>query len=535
MYIRLLCSFFALLLCTATAAEATHFRFGHTTWRRVSDNLDGSVTVEFISTQAWRATAPDMLGLSFGDGNFYFPANNEITDIFTGSDLAGEGYIIRRYIVQHTYSALDITNNGGVFLAEGSSCCRISTLINAPDDSMRVGVEVNLLNGNQGSAVSNIPVILQMSVGQVNTLPLGAVDPDGDTLGCRMATSGESFITNLATLGSAPVAVSSGCVLSWDLSGSTLADVGKKFAVQVKVDETNRCSVGGGNGGGQGSSAALGLANVCSSVSLDFIIELVEGNPPSCVSSKPTNNVLYAGRSFSASFTGSDVDPGAVLTVTSFGAPAGSNLSPVSGSTQAAPFTATFEWTPAEVDRGTAHSVLITYQDDTGLQSVCALGLQVSANDPVFSCTPVDIAAQLFALDGNSHSQQLLAIQAAKQIKKLKIKNAAKQAQALVKLAKDAYQTNWTTVWTKLPSLSQDCSASPNVEFCSTVAVNNAPLSEYIAGANTLNTLLLDAANKISKAGKKTYAKSLKASAQKLLNEANGVLGTLPANTQICQ
>lgn len=532
---RILLSVVALLmLCAATVAEATHFRFGHTTWRRVSDNVDGSVTVEFISTQAWRATAPDMLGLDFGDGSFFSPADpGDITDLFTGTDLAGEGFVIRRYIVQHTYSQADITANNGIFVASGQSCCRISTLQNAADNSMNIQAVVNLLNGNQGSAVSNVPVILQMSIGQVNSLTLGAVDPDGDTLNCRMATSSESYINNLATVGGQDVAVSTNCVLSWDLSSTTLADVGKKYAVQVKLDESNRCSAGGGNQG-QGQ-AALGLPTLCSSVALDFIIELVEGNPPSCVSSKPTNNVVYVNKSFSASFTGSDVDPGALLTVSSFGAPAGSNLSPVSGSQQAAPLTATFEWTPAESDRGSVNSVLITFQDETGLQSVCSLGLQVSVNDPVFTCTPVDLAPQLFALDGNGHQQQLLAVQAAKRLKKLKIKNASKQAQTLVQLAKASYQATWTTVWTKLPGLSQDCSTSPNVEFCSTVAVNNAPLAEYQAGTNTLNALIVDAANKLIKSGQKKYGNQLKASAQNLLNEANAVVATLPANTQVCQ
>ncbi|MBX7144668.1 MAG: hypothetical protein K1X79_09480 [Oligoflexia bacterium] len=504
-------------LCTGIA-EASHFRFGQTTWRRIANNPDGSVTVEFTSTQAWRTSALDMLGLDFDDGNFYSPASQDITDIFTGLDLAGESYTIRRYIVQHTYSSTDITSKGGVFVANSESCCRIFSLLNASSADERIQTVVNLNNNNQGSAVSSIPVILQMSISQINTLTIASADPDGDTLGCRMATSGESEIPSLASVGSNVISVSPSCILSWDLTNTTIADVGSKFAVQVMIEETNRCN-------GQ---------NLCGGIALDFIIELVQGNPPTCASDKPANNTLYVDHSFSATFTGTDSDPGALLTVTSFNAPSGSNLSPVSGSQQAAPFAATFQWTPQESDRGSVHSMLVTFQDETGLQSVCTLSLTVSQTDPVFTCSPVNVEPLLFALDGNAFHQKALALQGAKQLKKTG-KAGAKAASQIVKLANALYQQTWISVWSKLHSIAQDCSSSPNVEFCSTVAVNGASISEYLSGADALNNLIVSTAAKLKKAGVKSYAKKLSAAAAKAKSEATSSLGQLPSTTQICQ
>ena len=82
---------------------ASHFRFGHTTWSRVSDNPDGSVTVEFTTVQAWRASFLDMLATDPGDGTGGI--SGPITDIGTFTDIGGESYTIRTYSVQHTYSA----------------------------------------------------------------------------------------------------------------------------------------------------------------------------------------------------------------------------------------------------------------------------------------------------------------------------------------------------------------------------------------------------------------------------------------------
>ena len=149
----------ALLTCgLAATAHASHFRFAHNTWRRLSGN-----TVEFTSTQAWRLGAESPLPIDFGDG---FSDIGSSTVIGSFTDLAGEGYTILRYTVQHTYGS------DGPFTASMSSCCRISTLVNAADQSERMETVVDLRGGNQGSPVSSLPVILQMVQGGVNSVSL---------------------------------------------------------------------------------------------------------------------------------------------------------------------------------------------------------------------------------------------------------------------------------------------------------------------------------------------------------------------------
>lgn len=499
-----------LVLGLGTVAEASHFRFAHNTWRRVSDNPDGSVTVEFTSLQAWRADGLDMLGLDFGDGNFYFPAAQDITDVFTGTDLAGEGYTIRRYVVQHSYDAAAIASNGGQFLVVGESCCRIGSLINAGDASERIETRVDLNGGNQGSPVSNIPVILQLSFGQTNTLALGIADPQGDPFSCRMASSSESQIPALATAGGNDIEVSPNCVLSWNLTGTTLTDVGNKYAVQIIIEETNRC-----------------VGQSCGSIALDFIIELVQGNPPSCSSDKPVNNTVYANFPFSATFTGTDTDPGAVLTLTSFGAPAASTFTPASGASQAAPFAAQFQWTPTDADRGTAQAVLVTYQDETGLQGVCTMSLQVSLTDPEITCGTVNVMGTQFAMDGNAFAQRGSARNAAR---KFRANGGSKKAyKNYLKDADKFYVEAWTNAWV----IPNDLLACGTTDLCTEVSTS-ALTAPYLDAVAQLDTLTKSIISKIKAQGQSRQARSLSKSSKAVYTASVQAAAALPPTQSSC-
>lgn len=349
----------ALLTCgLASSAQASHFRFAHNTWRRVSGN-----TVEFTSTQAWRQGAEAPLPIDFGDG-----ASDSGTATVIGSftDLAGEGYTILRYTVQHAYAG------EGPFVASMSSCCRISTLVNAADGNELMLTAVDLRNGNQGSPVSSIPVILQMTQGGLNSVTLPTGDPDLDPIGCRMSTATESEIPAVATAGGFTLAVSPACVLSWDTSGTS---VGQKYAVQVMVEETHAGNVG--------------------DVAIDFIIEIVGGTlnqPPACAGISG-QQVVNVGQAFQAMPTGTDPD-GDALTVSHLGLPPGATLTPPSGTQQASPFTATFDWTPQASDAGSAHAVTIVFTDTGGLQATCSFSIAVPlcgdgvVDPPAEQCDP---------------------------------------------------------------------------------------------------------------------------------------------------
>ncbi len=333
---------FALLLFGAATAEASHFRFAHTTWRRVSGN-----TVEFTSTQAWRFDAVATLPIDFGDG---FSGVGPVNTIGTFADISGEQYTIIQYKVQHTYAS------EGPFTAFSESCCRIYSLLNASGASERIETVVDLRNGNQGSPVSSIPVIVQMAQGGLRTVVLPVADPDGDTFTCRMATSGESQIPSVANAGGFPLSISSGCVLSWNTTGTA---VGQKYAAQVVIEEVH--------------------AGVVSRVALDFIVEITDptqGAAPVCAGTSGLV-VLNVGQPFAGNFTGTDAD-GGNLTVSHLGLPPGATLTPPSGSTQAQPFNSSFNWTPQLSDAGSAHAVTIVYTDPGNLQGTCSFSLRVT-------------------------------------------------------------------------------------------------------------------------------------------------------------
>lgn len=331
-----------LISVTVSSAAASHFRFGHNTWRRVSGN-----TVEFTSTQAWRTGAIATLPIDFGDGSG--SGIGSVNTIGSFTDVSGEGYTIVQYMVQHTYAS------EGPFLAFIESCCRIYSLINASGAAERVETVVDLRGGNQGSPVSSIPVILQMAQGGVNNVALPIADPDGDPFSCRMATFSESQIPTVATAGGQTLMVSSGCVLSWDTSGTV---VGQKYAAQVVIEENHAGNI--------------------SRVALDFIVEITGGGlnqSPTC-SGTSGMHVVNVGTPFAANFTGTDPD-GDNLTLGHLGLPPGATLTPPSGTTQASPFPSTFDWTPQASDAGSAYAVTIVYTDPGNLQGTCSFSVRV--------------------------------------------------------------------------------------------------------------------------------------------------------------
>lgn len=367
-----LLSLFVLLTFLPTLANASHFRFGHLTWSRIQDNPDGSVEVRFTYLQAWRTSALSSsdvpLPIDPGDSSGQITPP-PYTDLGTFMDVSGEEYTILSYSVNHTYQS------AGQYLAESGGCCRIGSLVNASSASEKVEAYVDLTGGNLGSPISNIPVILQMAQGEVNTINLPIADPDLDPTSCRMATVSESSIPSVVQAGGQTLEVSSACVLSWDTSGTT---VGEKYAVQVAINEDNRCT-----------------GEECGRVSLDFIIEIVDGNPPKCTTNSSTQNIVYAGETFQADFTGTDMDQGEMLTVNMLGAPGNAMLTPANNTTQAPPFNVQFSWQATQADRGSAYSVLIVYTDEIGLQGTCTFSVSVPDNEPPL-CAIDDDLSNLF-------------------------------------------------------------------------------------------------------------------------------------------
>ena len=367
---------FALVLLVGlpAAAEASHFRFGLITWVPRPDL--GPNTVEFTVKQSWRlsacpgtvvgSTACSFSGLNFGD----FSSAN-ITGTVVSIDTTEDWYLATATII-HTYPSAN--NGGSPWVASFNTCCRIYGLVNASGGSLNVATTVDLSVSN-ASPVSSIFPIVQMAVNAPNSVVLPIGDADGDTLSCRLATAAESSIFSqpAATF---PLAVSTGCVLSWNTAGTS---VGQLYAAQVIIEES------------RGANPPHGR------VALDFIVKIVNsiGTAPVCdTPPTPTGTVVVpVNTAYSATIQGSDADPSATLTLNTTGLPTGATLSPAAGSSGASPFASTFSWTPGPADMG-LHPIQFSFTDNTGQAAFCSFTISVPTNQPpVARCAPVTVSA----------------------------------------------------------------------------------------------------------------------------------------------
>lgn len=367
------------LWITATPAEASHFRFGHITWKARPDL--GPTAAEFKVKTAWRrsftsGTAPDgrvavgdlfpLIGaqftLAWGDGSFQSSAPSTVLSI----DPASDWFLAETAGLIHTYPAM---NNGGIpWLVRIDGCCRIySPQRNAPGTSYTVQTTVNLgIAGGDSSPESTAFPIVNMAASALNVITIPVAEPDGDTFNCRLATSGESFIANEPgpptpgpTSALSVSTTAGGCRLTWQTNGTAL---GELWATSVVIEQS------------RGGNPAHGR------VGLEFLIRIVGvvGQPPVCnVPPTPTGTTqIGVGQMFNATIQGSDPDPGETLSLNSSGIPAGSTLTPSLPIFGGSPISAVLSWTPTAGDLG-PHPFLFSITDTSGQQALCSFTLDV--------------------------------------------------------------------------------------------------------------------------------------------------------------
>ena len=344
------------------SAEASHFRYGTIAWT-VPNPQTAPLAVKFTVTAAWRTAVIGNTVLDFGDGT---PNNGMATGVAigTGTDTLGNSYTVQQYTVTHTYAA------AGAYTAFFQSSARVAGLINGAGASYRVETKVGLATGNTAGPVSAAPALIQMQVGAVRTYLFPAVDPDGDAVTCRFATSAEMWSSNTVTDGPIPAAsqnipvepvgnkaptltnTASGCRVTWDLSQGA---PGKQYVIHVVFESTH--------------------GGLLSTTALDLIIETVTPPPPTCVGSGTF--ITNIGQVFTTSTTAS-VPGAATLTLNATNAPSGSVINPASGTSGASPYSNTFTWTPTAAFAGTTQIVLMNYTTSgTNITGTCFLTLQV--------------------------------------------------------------------------------------------------------------------------------------------------------------
>eukprot|EP00898_Chlorokybus_atmophyticus_P005217 jgi/Chlat1/5697/Chrsp38S00427 len=360
---------FVALASHAGTAQATHFRYSFTSWRKDTSANAGPYDVIITVTQSWRLsyyfTVPPSNGDIFTSTTLYFGDTSPATAI--SLNLAVTGTNTARDIVDGQAQITKSFSGPGPYSVYINDCCRISTLSNSPDSSFLVQTVIDMNHGNTGGVVSSSPPIIQVAgPSEDNTIQLPVLDPDLDSFTCRRAATSESYISsNPSAIDT--LTVSPSCTLDWTTDST---QVGQLYAVQVIVEEDH-------------------VGNLPAMHALDFIVEIVSVSaqppvcsfdtplPPQCTREAtgvqcnvPVEDVLTLGITATANTT--RITP--LYSITP--APDGVfDITPTAGIRVASPLRTTATFTPAVGDKGRVLAVQETFQNGAGanvLETACS-------------------------------------------------------------------------------------------------------------------------------------------------------------------
>jgi len=192
---------------------------------------------------------------------------------------AAGSYELNRAVYTKTYAT------DGPYVVSSGSCCRISTLTNAPNGNWLFRSVVNLANGNSFSPVSGIPAVVAFKKGTITTTLIPNNDLDSSfPLTCALQTTAYGIPSYPVGL-----SVSSNCILTFDTTSNTI-NVGNTFAVDIVVTDTDPLR--------------------SSEMNIDFMIVISNNGSPSCTPSSQSVSVTCCGGSCQTSTTSFSVlDP----------------------------------------------------------------------------------------------------------------------------------------------------------------------------------------------------------------------------------
>ncbi len=379
--------FSVLTLFSTEESYATHFRYGHLTWQKLSGN-----TVQFKLVNAFRRNG--YVGTA-GDG---FPAVGDVIEEHIGTTTLDFGDGDNTPVLEYKVISIDVSNNwllgqalepgsttkttidhtypsSGPWTAEINSCCRTSGEQNNPDGDYQVSTIVETASGNT-SPGSSLPAIVNLIQSATASFFVPGADPDpSTTLKWRLASSSEAGTGfDQPTAGSEDLTVNN---LTGLVSWNTLAAVlGGLYSCQIIIEDYD---------------AVTGALKT--QVAVDFLILIVECDPdnvsPAFVAPSPTcGSTIPAtvGSPVSFTVTASDADAADIVSLNSGGVPSGATLTPGLPS-DGNPISTTFDWTPGAGDNGT-HVVTFSATDDCGAQALCSYTIDVTCNcDDADLCT----------------------------------------------------------------------------------------------------------------------------------------------------
>jgi len=359
----------------------SHFRYSNLSWEPVPAKPN---TIDFhfqfasaleSSSNGAAAKAGDIVTdntggtpFDFGDGATVSPVNfrvlsvNQVEGYYlaeavqdTGGGTFSEGLV-------HTYAD---PGNDTAFSASGA---RIASLQNDSGGSYRDETLVNVGTGNH-SPVSALPPVIQVADNTVAMFQVPAVDPDGNPLTYRLATSLEASGTSNYTQPPG-LTISPTGLVTWDIRhpGGTPTSVGDLWTAHVVVEDHDPAG------------------NVKSSIGLDFLLKVVSSvSAPPVFDAIPTAPVsITPGQATTFVVQASDPSAANTVTVAPLNPPPGMTFAPVpaAAGSRANATAIRVTFTPSAQDASRSFVIPFEAASSSGLTSESAVVLSPNAPPP---------------------------------------------------------------------------------------------------------------------------------------------------------
>ncbi len=360
-----------ILLFSATAANASHYRYGSISYKFVPlpPGAAGACAIEVTVSQAWRMS-------------FFFAGTPAIGDLSGGTTILhlapfGGGPDISTTVVDISVSTVNAADDWfyGVFkhtfvlplpaseyLLYWDDCCRIGALVNDGSGSFRSECRVSsCISGNKAPVTTMPPIVTAVKGAAFVSFPIPAADPDGDPITYRLALPAEFIGGNPPGFAVTPGGTASIPTLAYS-TGDLLHAV-----VAIEDPDSAKTMV-------------------------DFIIEIVDSgaaktppafdfsvtpSPVPCLSAEVGKALCFWVKAF-------DVDSGDVVDITAVGVPIGAITAPSNPSPGGNPDSMMVCWTPGPGDVG-GHVITFTAEDMDHLSAITSVCIDVKADT---ACVP---------------------------------------------------------------------------------------------------------------------------------------------------
>jgi hypothetical protein len=387
----------------AASALASHGRYNHVTWTELGPNTADFTVNGGFRRSGYSGTAPDgrpaigdiinegigATSLIFGDGSatgtlrFLVTAINPSEDWLLG--LALEPGSNTKTTITHAYSS------GGPFTARIDTCCTIGALNNNGDGGYRAETLVHFGNEDE-SPRSSVPPIVTVGNSGVQTWPVPAIDPGGETLRWRLATAAEACDGACNGAHQPPgLAINANTgIVTWNTTGVATG----LWFTSVMIEALN------------------GAGAVVSTSQVQYLINVavVGTNLPPDWDEPPTppqgsEFTVAVGASLTISLQASDPNAGDTVHIDHLGLPPGATLTSTDGN----PATASFSWTPAPGQEG---DYLVTFTaTDNGTPALSAVARTFIIHVVSPGGDTEDPSCVLFATNPGPPKQIVIAVQ----------------------------------------------------------------------------------------------------------------------------